>query len=344
MPFPSGIFYHAIGGVAAASFYVPFKQVKNWSWESYWLVSGVAAWLIMPLVMGYLFIPNLMDIIFQAPAKVLVLTFFFGLLWGLGGLTFGLSMRYLGISIGYAVVLGFTATFGTLTPMIFDGSIGAIIHSSSGQMVLSGVLVCLFGIVVYGIAGKEKEQNQGAHKGNRDFNHRKGLFVAFFSGLLSACMSFALAAGKPIAAIAVANGVPELWQNNAVLVVVLWGGFITNFVWCLILNFKNKSYKEYTVKKEGSSLRVNYLLSSSAGIIWYLQFFFYGMGGSLMGELDYASWTLHMTFIIIFSLFWGLYLKEWKGVGMKAKILLGIGLVLMFISVGLIGLAGNFHE
>jgi len=338
----TGIVFHGIGGGAAASFYLPFKKVKDWAWESYWLVSGVAAWIIMPLLMGFLFIPDLFEVIFSSPTDTLFWTFFFGLLWGIGGLTFGLSMRYLGISLGYAVVLGFTAAFGTLIPPLFDGTIFILLESSSGWFLLGGILLCLTGIVFCGLAGKAKEKElspQMKKTSISEFDLKKGLLIALTSGVLSACMAFALAAGKPIAEQAVKFGAPVLWQNNAVLVVILWGGFLTNFTWCLYLNLKNSSHRDYFDGK-AKALFPNYMFSSLAGAIWYLQFFFYGMGSTQMGQFDFISWTLHMTFIIILSTLWGIYLKEWKGTSTKTKRQLGIGLMFLILSIMVIGLGG----
>jgi L-rhamnose-H+ transport protein len=338
-----GILYHFIGGGAAASFYLPFKKVKGWAWESYWLVSGIAAWIFMPLLMGFLFIPNLFDVIAAAPGKSLFWTFFFGLLWGIGGLTFGLSMRYLGISLGYAIVLGFTAAFGTVIPPVVDGTFVNLFTSGSGIAVLTGILLSLLGITFCGLAGRQKERELSKEQKQTsitEFNLKKGTLIALASGILSACMAFALAAGKPIAEQAIAHGAPVLWQNNAVLVVVLWGGFLTNFVWCLVLNYRNKTFADYQ-KALAGKLSANYLFSSLAGAIWYLQFFFYGMGSTQMGRYDFASWTLHMTFIITLSTLWGLYLKEWQGTSRKARGWLWAGLGMLLLSIVVIGIGGS---
>ena len=338
-----GILYHFIGGGAAASFYLPFKKVKGWAWESYWLISGIAAWILMPLLMGFLFIPNLFNVIAASPGQSLIWTFIFGLLWGIGGLTFGLSMRYLGISLGYAVVLGFTAAFGTVIPPVVDGTFVNLFTTNSGIAILAGILLSLLGITFCGLAGRQKERELSTEQKQTsitEFNLKKGSLIALTSGILSACMAFALAAGKPIAEQAIAYGAPVLWQNNAVLVVVLWGGFLTNFTWCLVLNFSNKTFDDYQ-KAPAGKLSANYLFSSLAGAIWYLQFFFYGMGSTQMGRYDFASWTLHMTFIITLSTLWGLYLKEWQGTSKKTRGWLWAGLSMLMLSIVAIGLVSS---
>jgi len=338
-----GILYHFIGGGAAASFYLPFKKVKGWAWESYWLISGVAAWIVMPLLMGFLFIPDLFEVIAASPGQALFWTFFFGLLWGIGGLTFGLSMRYLGISLGYAVVLGFTAAFGTVIPPVVDGTFVNLFTTVSGMAILAGIFISLLGITFCGMAGRQKEKELSTAQKQTsitEFNLKKGTLIALASGILSACMAFALAAGKPIAEHAIAHGTPVLWQNNAVLVVVLWGGFLTNFIWCLVLNYRNKTFTDYKHAPKGK-LPANYLFSSLAGAIWYLQFFFYGMGSTQMGRYDFASWTLHMTFIITLSTLWGLYLKEWQGTSLKTRVWLWAGLGMLLLSIAVIGIGGS---
>lgn len=335
----SGLVYHALGGGAAASFYIPFKKVKQWAWESYWLVSGLSAWILMPWIVGFLSVPDLLAVISSSPGTSLFWTYFFGVLWGVGGLTFGLSMRYLGVSLGYAMALGFCAVFGTVIPPIFEGDFLSLFANSGGVIILSGVMVCLFGIGICGWAGVRKEQELSKEEKARsilEFNFRKGIVVAFVAGILSACMAFGLAAGKPIAESALANGTNPLWQNNAVLVVVLLGGFTTNFIWCLILNLRNKTLADY--KTGGTKqLGTNYIFSSLAGAIWFMQFFFYGMGSTQMGRFDFVSWTLHMSFIIALSNLWGLYLKEWKGTSLKTKNVIIGGIAVILASVVLIG-------
>lgn len=224
-----GVIFHAIGGFAAGSFYLPLKQIKKWTWESGWIVNGFFSWIIAPLVVALLTVPDLFGAILSAPPATLGWTFLFGLLWGIGGLTFGLSVRYLGMSLGYGVALGFCAAFGTLIPAIHDGSIITLLTTVPGWVVLSGIVVCLLGIGLCGYAGHLKELALTKEEEDKqDFHLGRGLLVAGFAGLMSACMAFGFAAGKPIAESAVASGTDPLWVNNAVLVVVLLGGFVTN--------------------------------------------------------------------------------------------------------------------
>jgi len=338
-----GVVLHAIGGFSAGSFYLPFKRVAKWKWESYWMIQGVLAWVIMPPVAAWLTTPHLGEILAHSPVRSMFLAWLFGALWGIGGLTFGLSMRYLGLSLGYAIALGFCAAFGTLIPPIFNGTAGSLFAGAGGLIVLAGILVCLIGIALCGHAGvcKERELTEEQKKNSvQEFSLAKGFGVAIFAGVMSACMAFAISAGKPIADAAIAAGTPVVYQNNPVFILIMAGGFTTNFIWCLVLNFKNKSGGDY-LRGSPQLLMANYVLAGLAGVIWFGQFFFYGMGTTKMGKYDFSSWTIHMAFIIVFSSLWGIYLKEWRGVsrGTMSKVWLGLGV--LTLSTVVIGF-GNY--
>jgi L-rhamnose-H+ transport protein len=340
-----GVFLHAIGGLAAGSFYIPFRKVKRWAWESYWLVGGVFSWIIAPWVVGLLTCPRLLSVLRSAPDRAVALCYLFGVLWGIGGLTFGLSMRYLGMSLGYALSLGFCAAFGTLIPPLFDGKFVDLVVKLPGQVTLLGILVCLAGIAVSGRAGMRKEAEVPADEKRasiREFNFLKGVWVAVFAGVMSACMAFAFAAGKPIADAALKGGTPDTFQNFPVLIVALAGGFTTNCVWCLVLNVRNRTLGNY-VSAPDASLLINYVFSALAGVTWYFQFFFYSMGTTKMGRYNFSSWTIHMAFIIVFSNLWGIALHEWKGSSRRTHALIFAGIVVLVASTVVVGV-GSWLE
>ncbi|MGB6597733.1 MAG: L-rhamnose/proton symporter RhaT [Candidatus Acidiferrum sp.] len=376
-----GVFFHWLGGLASGSFYVPFRRVKVWAWETYWLVGGFFSWIIVPWILALWMTSDLLRVLHEAPSQSLGWTYAFGVLWGLGGLTFGLTMRYLGMSLGMAVALGYTAAFGTLMPPIFRGQFASeVLGTNSGRTILVGVGVCLLGIVFAGMAGisKEREMSEVQKRASiKEFNLKKGLLVATFSGVMSACFAYGLAAGDPIKAITLRHGTPVLWQGLPVLVVVLLGGFTTNFIWCAILNVHNRTgYQYFTSKVRGPVLSrgdepilenvidapaeemaelaktnatglskapmlSNYFFSALAGTTWYFQFFFYTMGETQMGRFKFSSWTLHMASIIIFSTLWGIALKEWKGTGLRTKCLVGLSLLVLVASTVVVGY-GNY--
>ncbi len=346
-----GIVYHAIGGIASGSFYMPYKKVRQWAWEVFWLFGGLFSWLIVPFLAAWLTVPTFNAIIGAANGSVKAFTYLMGLLWGIGGLTYGLGVRYLGMSLGNSVVLGFCSAFGALVPSVYytfrpmpgKTSLSDMLQQPGGQLVLLGVLVCLAGIAVTGRAGmkKEKELTQEQKTaGVQEFALVKGLVIAVVSGILSSFFNFGIEAGKPMAEEAVRQGFNPLFQNNVTYIVVLWGGLTTNAVWCLLLMVKNKTYGDL-VKKDAPWVK-NALFSAFAGTLWFLQFFFYGMGESKLGN-GASSWILHMATIILTANLWGLYLREWRGVSKQTfrTFLLGLGLILA--SIFLVGIGNAMH-
>jgi len=335
-----GVIFHWLGGLGAGSFYVPFKGVRHWSWETYWLAGGLFSWLIAPWVAALLLSENVLGVLAEASSYDFWMTYFMGVLWGLGGLTFGLTMRYLGLSLGMAVALGYCAAFGTLIPPLASGEFaGKLLEPLGGRIVLAGVALCLFGIFMGGVAGVRKERESTRTDRNpaiKEFHLTKGLLIATFSGIMSACFSFGFRFGEPISQLAIASGTGTLWAGLPVLIVILLGGLTTNFIWCAALHCINGSGREYfnatrrstadTVSADRSAessapvpLLRNWLFCALAGTTWYLQFFFYQMGESQMGDYRFSSWTLHMASIIIFSTLWGIAFREWRGVSRRTR-------------------------
>ena len=346
-----GVFLHWLGGLSSASFYVPYRKVQHWSWEVFWSVGGLFSWIISPWILAYFRTNDLTGVLSATPGNVWFWCYLFGALWGLGGLTFGLAMRYLGLSLGMAIALGLTAAFGTLMPPLFSGELFAtLIWSAHGQIILLGLVVCLTGIAVIGQAGRSKETDlpvQAQRTAIAEFDLRKGILVAIFSGIMSACFAYGLAAGEPVRQLTLQAGTAPIWQGLPVLCIVLLGGATTNFLWCAVLVIKNGTARQYLggagPAADGVArppLLRNYLLCALGGTAWYFQFFFYTMGESQMGKYGFSSWTLHMASIIIFSSLWGFALSEWKGASRRTLTLVFVGLALLVGSTVIIGL-GN---
>jgi L-rhamnose-H+ transport protein len=340
-----GVVFHFAGGFASGSFYMPYKKVRGWSWESYWIVGGLWSWLIVPPLAAWLTIPGFTAIIHLVPGDVFRWVLSFGVLWGIGGLTYGLAVRYLGMSLGNSIVLGFCAVFGSLVPSLYYNfypspgktTFHELVATPWGRIILTGIALCLAGIFTCGRAGmrKEKELPEAEKKAQvSEFNLFKGIAVATVSGLLSACFNFGIEAGKPMAGLAVATGTNPLFQNNVTYVVLLWGGLATNLVWCFLLNLRNRSYGDYG--NGHAPLLQNYLYSALAGTTWFLQFFFYGMGESKLGN-GASSWILHMAFIILVANGWGFALREWNGVSRAAWRTMATGIAMVIVSVIVVG-------
>ena len=344
-----GVLFHSIGGFASGSFYMPFNKVKGWAWETYWIVGGLFSWLIVPPIAAYLTVPGFMEIIRESSSQIVFITFLMGTLWGVGGLSYGLGVRYLGMSLGNSVVLGFTAAFGAIVPSIYynffptEGktSFSDMLDNPGGQLVLIGVVVCLAGIALSGKAGMMKEGELSVEEKKasiQEFDLKKGLIIAVLSGILSAFFNFGIEAGKPLAEAAVTAGFDPLYANNVTFVVILWGGLTTNLIWTTVLSLKNKSYKDFTNKS--TPIFNNILFAGLAGTIWYLQFFFYGMGESLLGN-GASSWILHMSTIILTANMWGIIRKEWKGVAAKTKWTITMGITVIILAVVIVGIGSS---
>jgi L-rhamnose-H+ transport protein len=385
-----GVIFHWLGGLASASCYLPFRGIKRWSWETYWLLQGLFSWILAPILIAAALVPHLFAILYASPTSSIFFAYLWGFLWGFGALTFGLSIRYLGIALGYPIALGLCTVFGTLMPPVFSGEMGTILHQAPGQFILTGIAICVLGIIFSGLAGRSKEKELSDEEKKQtvqEFHYGKGLAVAIFAGIMSACFAYGLAAGKPIAAVAKTQLALDhrlaLWQNLPVLVVVLLGGFTTNFLWCLILLVRNRSASQYigtpaatdapteapsdaasVVPPNGLSkshamgepapkplrarlsaaiLIMNYLFAAATGVVWYFQFFFYSMGETEMGKYDFSSWTLHMASIIIFSTIWGIAIHEWRGTSVRTRGLVAVGLALLVASTLVVGY-GNYLQ
>ena len=331
-----GLIIIAIGSMGQSSSYVPINKVKNWSWENFWLVQGVFAWLIFPVLGAFLAnsLPELVQV-YSANSGAALQSIGYGALWGIGGLTFGLSMRYLGIALGQSVALGTCAGFGTLIPAVLAGD---NLFSPKGLVLLLAVVVTLVGIALVGYAGSLRSKNMSEEerrKAIKDFALKKGLLIALFAGVMSACFSLGLSAGIPIKEAAIAAGAKEIFAQNPVTLLVTIGGFFTNLVYCLYMNSKNKTSGE--IRKTSKSVLVNNLLFCAlAGLLWYSQFFGLGMGQSFFepGSVMMAfSWSILMSLNVVFSNVWGIILKEWKGAGNKSVTFLVVGMAVLIFSL-----------
>jgi L-rhamnose-H+ transport protein len=332
-----GLLIIAVGSFGQSSSYVPIKKVKQWSWESFWLTQGVFAWLVFPFLGALLAIPaghGLLEIWSSAGSAVWK-SIGYGVLWGIGGLTFGLSMRFLGIALGQSLALGTCSAFGTIIPALLKGE---NLFKGDGLILLTGVSIAIAGIAVIGYAGSLKSKNMSEEekkKAVKDFALKKGLLIAVLAGVMSACFNLGLEAGAAIKENLLALGAKELLALNPIVFLVTIGGFVTNAVYCLFQNAKNKTFSDYT--RSSASIWVNNLLFCAlAGLLWYSQFFGLGAGQSFFepGSVMTAfSWSILMSLNVLFSNMWGIILKEWRGAGQKTVFVLVVGLLILVVSI-----------
>ena len=330
-----GLIIIAIGAFCQSSSYVPINKIKSWSWESYWIVQGVFAWLLFPLLGALLAVPSGESLfaLYAANPKASLLTILFGALWGVGGLTFGLSMRYLGVALGQSIALGTCAGLGTiLGPVllnIFFPELNAL--ESLTFSVILGVLVCLVGIAVIGIAGGMKSASLSEEEKKeavKDFNFPKGLAIALLAGFMSGCFNVGLEFGKGIHF----AETQDMFKTLPATFLVTLGGFVTNAVYCFWQNHKNKTWGDYAKKEVWGN---NLLFCLLAGALWYSQFFGLSLGKSFFepgSSMMTLAFCILMAFNVTFSNVWGIILKEWKGCSKKTIAVLVCGLVILVFS------------
>ena len=323
-----GLLIIAVGAFCQSSCYVPINKIKSWSWESYWMVQGVFAWLILPFLGALLAVPEGQSLceLFSKDAAAAGMTFFYGVLWGVGGLTFGLSMRYLGVALGQSIALGTCAGLGTLLAPIFTGRASDLTAS-----VIIGVVVTLVGIAIIGVAGSMKSaalSEEEKKEAVKDFNFPKGIAVALLAGFMSACFNIGLAQGAELQF----EGVDPMYASLPATFLVTLGGFFTNAAYCFYQNNKNRTWGDYA---EGSVWGNNLLFCAIAGALWYSQFFGLALGKGFLTEspvLMTFAFCILMALNVVFSNVWGIILKEWKGCSPKTIVVLLIGLLVLIVS------------
>lgn len=340
-----GTIFHAAGGASASTCYLPAQKTKQWSWGTFWLVQSAFAWLIMPLLIGWLTVPDFFEILRTSPSDAFWEAFLLGAVYGFGGLSFGFAIQHIGYSLTYSISIGLSAILGTMTPLLLHGTANEYFSRPGSGIVLIGMVIAIFGIFLVGLAGFNKEKDLGELKKTAHFNMTTGLVLAIIGGLLSAVFNISLEAGQPIADLAAQHGAGE-FEGNAKLVVSTSGCYLVNLVWFVVAGIRNKTLKEFT-SLSGIALNTrikNALWSMLGGTLWCGQFFFYGLGHVRMGKFQFISWVLHMSMLIFFSYGVGLLMKEWKLVSKKTYLILIVALILLLTSSLIISFGSWYGE
>jgi L-rhamnose-H+ transport protein len=334
----AGIMWHMVGAASAASFYAPIAKVKKWSWETTWAVAGLFSWILLPLSVSYYLLPNFHAFYASIDSSVLMRAALFGCMWGVGNVNYGLTMRYMGMSLGIGIAIGVTLVIGTLIPPLIHGQAAALLQTRGGELTLAGVIVALLGVGIVSYAGHQKEVIvRGAP---REFNLKFGLTLAIMCGIFSSGFSFAIDAAKPMETAALALGVPPLYASLPSYVLIMGGGALVNLSYCFVrlAVVKGLSLKA-DVSLPAGTLLANGCLAATGGIMWYLQFFFYSWGAaSIPQRLSYVNWMLHMSGYVLFGGLVGLALGEWTGIGGKPIRMLWIGMIVIILAANLVGL------
>lgn len=342
----SGVALHFIGAFSASVCYTPQKKARSWSWQTYWLMQAAVCWLLLPVLVAMITIPQLLQVLAEAPASAMRSSFFLGMLYGIGGTAFGLAIRYVGFSLTYAISVGISCVLGTLLPPLYEGRLSAVFSGSGGNVIITGIIAGAAGIALCGVAGRLKEKDY--REQNLTKNHYSftiGISLCILSGILSALYGFSLFRGQPIADVAAKYGAGNL-QGNVIYIFSNTGAFVTTALYCMYLHNKHKTWYEYKAVVADSAgnikrLWTNYLLAALTGVLWYTQFFFYGLGHNRMGAYKFTSWAIHMIMLVLISALIGVVMREWTG-ARKHTIRVLISAMLVLISAVLVITYGNY--
>ncbi len=336
----NGVLFHAVGASGAAMCYTPQKKVKGWSWQTYWLAQAMMCWLVLPLVVAWLTIPQLLTVLREAPSAPMWHSFLLGMAYGVGGTAFGIAIRYVGFSLTYAIAVGISCVLGTLLPPLVQGTLGQVLGNHGAGYIMGGIIMGALGIAVCGMAGRSKEKDlEKIHDSKTGFSLAKGLPLCLLAGILSALYGFAIDQGQPISNIAAQHGAGN-YQVNVVYIFANSGAFVSTLIYCIYLHQKEKTWQQYTESGSGG-LATNYSMAILTGLLWYGQFFFYGLGHVRMGNYKFSSWAIHMVMLVLFSTVAGLIMKEWKNCSANTKRLLAIALLVLVAAV-LVLTYGNY--
>lgn len=307
----NGVLFHATGASSAALCYTPQKKVAGWSWQTYWLTQAFFCWLLLPILVAFITIPHLQAVLSEAATAPMIKSFLLGMAYGIGGTAFGIAIRYVGFSLTYAIAVGISCVLGTLLPPLVHGTLADVLKSNGASYLITGIVLGAIGIAICGLAGRNKERDLDEIQNNHtDFSLAKGIPLCLLAGVLSAMYGFSLDQGQPIADIAAKYGAGN-YQGNVIYLFSNTGAFLTTLIYCLHLHRKEKTFAEFFSAPE-NKLISNYLLALLTGVLWYGQFFFYGLGHMRMGNYKFSSWAIHMIMLVMLSAIAGLLMREWK--------------------------------
>lgn len=330
-----GVGLHAVGAFFAATCYTPQKQVRRWSWQTYWITQAAFCWFLLPILGAMLTIPDLWAVLREAPRSAMINSFLLGAAYGIGGTAFGISIRYIGFSLTYAIAVGLSSVLGTVIPPMVNGTLPELLKKVGADWVIGGIVVGAIGIAVAGTAGRLKESDLTREGGKGEFSLLKGLGLSLLAGVLSAVYGFALAAGDPIADVATAHGA-GVWRGNVVYIFSNTGAFLTTAIYCLYLHARHRTLGELVELPAGpekASLPLNFVMAAATGLLWYGQFFFYNLGHVRMGTYQFTSWAIHMIMLVLFSNVVGVVLREWTRCRRSTQATISFALVVLVAAV-----------
>lgn len=329
--------WHMVGAASAASFYAPIGKVKQWSWETTWAVAGIFSWVLLPIAVSASLLPDFRAFYAGLDSNTVLKAFLFGCMWGVGNVSYGLTMRYLGMALGIGIAIGTTLIVGTLMPPLMHGQFLSLFTTRSGMVTLAGVVVALIGVAVVTYAGHQKEEQLGM--GAEQFSLKKGVALAILCGIFSSGMSFAIDAAKPVETAALQLGVKPLYAALPSYVIIMGGGALVNFAYCIgrLALKSDLSFRADCSQPSSVNIR-NGAMAATGGTMWYLQFFFYAWGAANVPQhVWYVNWMLHMSGYVLFGALVGLALGEWAKVGRRPIGILWLGVLIIILATNLVG-------
>jgi len=330
-----GVATHAVGAFFAANCYAPQKKVRRWSWQSYFLTQAAFCWFLLPILGAALTIPHLGTVLAEAPKSAMLTSYLLGMAYGIGGMSFNISIRYIGFSLTYAIAVGLSSVLGTLIPSLVRGTLLTTFSKSGSGWVLAGLVVGTLGIALCGAAGRLKEKHLPTADGKNEFSLMKGLLLSLLAGVLSAVYGFALEAGEPIADVATQYGA-GVWRGNVTYLFANTGAFVTTAIYCLYLHARHRTLGELIELPAGPEkawLPLNFAMAALTGLLWYGQFFFYNLGHVRMGTFKFTSWAIHMITLVLFSNLTGIVFREWKGCRSSTKATITFALAVLTLAI-----------
>ncbi len=340
-----GVLFHSVGAWFAATCYSPQKYIRAWSWEVFWMTQAAWCWLLWPIIGAVATIPHLGQVLAEAPKQSMAYAFLLGILYGVGGTAFNISIRYIGFALTYAVAIGVSTVLGTLVPPLVRGELAAILAKPGAGWLMAGVAVGAAGVAACGAAGRLKELDLRSQAGGvGDFSLWTGLALALLAGVLSSVFNFSLEAAQPVADVAAKYGAGH-WEGNVKYLFSNTGAFVTALAYSMFLAHENRTLGELVGQgpsDQRASLPLNYLLAFLTGTLWYGQFFFYNLGHVRLGkQYGFSSWAIHMILLVLFSNLVGLVFKEWKGCRGRTYAAIGLGLLVLCTAVLMLA-RGNY--
>jgi L-rhamnose-H+ transport protein len=329
-----GTSLHAVGAISAAACYTPQKKIKQWSWQTYWMTQATFCWFLLPILGAMLTIPNLRVVLAEAPRGAMLTSFVLGMAYGVGGTAFGISIRYIGFSLTYAIAVGLSSVLKTLGPALVNRELQQVLQKTGAGWVIAGIAIGTLGIALCGLAGRLKERDLLETQTQGEFSLSKGLALSLLAGVLSAVYGFSLDAGQPIADVAYKYGAED-YKGNVIYLFSNTGAFITTMAYCLYLGRKHGTLGELIGRNgvKAAHIPLNLGLAALTGLLWYGQFFFYNLGHVRMGKYEFSSWAIHMIMLVLFSSVMAIALREWRGCRRATHTMIGLAVAVLIVAV-----------